>query len=157
MNLRPCAAWLLLLAICIGCSGNPEAPPPTTPTGNPPKPPEAQSAVESTTSAMEPIPEMKDFLSQMDGNAEHIKAAAAKYAAPGVSTSDLNLFLPKDPKIVKTENEDDMIVYTMHVKAGVFVFPFKIYWKDGQIAELSMIRDEPPPEGDILNKGQDNP
>lgn len=140
MNARSLPLWLLFVTMSLGCSGAADAPARSSADVALPAAPMGSSPVVNPD---DPIPEMREFLGQLDGNAEHIKAAADQFAAPGVSTSDLTFLLVKDPKIAKTEHDGDTIIYTVDTKAGIFDWTFKIHWKNRQITELWLVRDAP--------------
>ncbi len=90
-------------------------------------------------SAVDLIPEMKDFLSQMDGDPDHVEAARDKYAAEGADLSDLPLTPLKDPKVEGSEVKDGKTCYKVSFKSGQVIITLEICWKDQKIVEVQQL------------------
>jgi hypothetical protein len=85
------------------------------------------------------IPEMKDFINSMNGDAEVSDAAREKYTAEGVITDVMKTIAVREPQIIKTEKEDDVVAYTLKTRAGISTQTFQIYWKDGKIIRIDRL------------------
>jgi hypothetical protein len=85
------------------------------------------------------IPEMKDFLSQMDGDPDHVDAARDKYAAEGTDMSDLPSTPLRDPQVESSETRDGQTCYKVKLKSGQAILTLEICWKDQKIVEVKQL------------------
>ena len=83
------------------------------------------------------IPEMKDFMGQLKGNAASVKGAFAKYAADGVDTSAISMFNLSEPAIVSETKEGEAVCYTMSAKAGMTERKADLCWTGGKITKAT--------------------
>jgi hypothetical protein len=150
MNFRIAFASILTGLIVAGCSSNDSGSPKpgaggtgstsgsgagkgatTSPTGS--------ASDKPGGGAVELIPEMKDFLSQMDGDPDHVEAARDKYAAEGADMSDLPLTPLKDPQVESSESRDGQTCYKVKLKSGQALLTLEICWKDQKIVEVKQL------------------
>jgi hypothetical protein len=136
--------------ILVGCSSNDSGSPKpgaggtgstsgsTADSGATAKQPESGSE-KASGGAADLIPEMKDFLSQMDGDPDHVKAARDKYAAEGADMEDLPLTPLKEPKVEGSEVRDGKTCYKVAFKSGQVIITLEICWKDQKIVEVKQL------------------
>ena len=134
---------VLLAASLLACSKK-DDPTPTTTTTSATAAPTASApatAIASATAAAAPVdvsPEMKDFMSMLDGTDGAAKKALKKHAVASKQGDDLGMFMLKNPKVTKSEKLGVMQCYTMESEAGVMKHETKICWESkGKIAQIT--------------------
>ncbi len=147
--------WIIGL-IFIGCStnepsqGKPETPATaSTPAGAPANEsaagnssaPQVTNAggAETMKGAAGLTPEMKDFLSHMDGDVDHVDAAREKYAAEGADLSDFPSTPLREPRLEGSELRDGKTCYKVKFKSGQVILTLEICWKDERIVEVKQL------------------
>jgi hypothetical protein len=134
MYRRIAYASILSSLILTGCSSNDSAANKGTATKT-----TGAGSEKPSGGAVDLIPEMKDFLSQMDGDPDHVEAARDKYAADGADMSDLPLTPLKDPQVEGSEVRDGKSCYKVNFKSGQVILTLGICWKDQKIVEVKQL------------------
>jgi hypothetical protein len=137
----------LSAASLLACSKKQEATPTTTTTSATPaiaSPATATATVTATTSTtaaapdIDVSPEMKGFMSMLDGSDGSAGKALKKYGAPSVQKNDLGMYSLKNPKVTKSEKLGVMQCYTMESEAGIMKHETKVCWDSkGKIAQIT--------------------
>jgi len=106
----------------------PPAPPPEPP---PPPPPAAPAEIETS-------PEMKEFLSLLDGATGSTKKALKKFGGKAVQTNGIGAYALKDPKVTKTEKLGTLQCYAVESTAGTTKHASRFCWdSSGKIAQIT--------------------
>jgi hypothetical protein len=93
----------------------------------PPPPPE-----------IEVSPEMKGFLSMLDGSDKSTAQALARYGSRANVKSSLGMYSLRDPKVTKSETIGAMQCYTFESKAGAIPHTTRTCWDSaGKIAQIT--------------------
>jgi hypothetical protein len=99
---------------------------PTTPPA-PPPPPEVEVS-----------PEMKSFLSMLDGSDRSAARALAKYGSRANTKNALGMYSLRDPKVTKSETIGAMQCYTFEATAGAIAHVTRTCWdSSGKIAQIN--------------------
>jgi hypothetical protein len=137
--------WAVFTALVLaaGCSTEAPSPPPTGAASG-----TGTSAPAAPAADVDAIPEMKDFISGIDGSegdgvTAPIDKALAKYAAEGVDTSEIGQRAYANPRITAAEKQGDRDCYTLVMTGGVFTFTYELCWEEGKVVAIKKIQEIP--------------
>jgi hypothetical protein len=80
--------------------------------------------------------EMLDFIGEFNGESDAVKAALANHAADDADVGLFKMYGCKQPAVVKKEEVDGAVRYTLHVIVGMSRQKFFVSWKDGKITSI---------------------
>ncbi len=143
--MRTLVPLLLMCGLSVCACGKKEEAPPSTTTATsasapPPAPPKAEEPPPTPPPPAEPeaSPEMKDFLSMLDGGKDSTKKALKKYGGKTQQNNPIGMYALKDAKITKSEKLGTMQCYAVESTAGTSKHDTKFCWdSSGKIAQIT--------------------
>jgi len=139
--MRSFVPLLLMCGLSLsGCSKKEEPKPVTaTSASAPPAPtPEPPPAPPPPPAEPETSPEMKDFLSMLDGSNGDVKKALKKYGGKTTQNNAIGMYAFKDPKVTKSEKLGTMQCYSVESTAGTAKHATRFCWDSaGKIAQIT--------------------